>query len=102
MEQQLIFISTIHICIDEYKYSGHGIGCDRKGTFSFGNGFGRNCITFVVDMRSSVHADNKKKDILILGEDPTQGLEGTTLTPEKNIQLILQKITKKKLFELAL
>ena len=53
-------------------------------------------------MRSSVHADNKKKDILILGEDPTQGLEGTTLTPEKNIQLILQKITKKKLFELAL
>ena len=34
-------------------------------------------------MSSSTHADNKKKDILILGEDPTQGLDGTTLTAEK-------------------
>ena len=34
-------------------------------------------------MSSSAHADNKKKDILILGEDPTQGLDGTTLTAEK-------------------
>ena len=28
----------------------------------------------------SVHVDNKKKDILILGEGPTQRLDGTTLT----------------------
>ena len=34
-------------------------------------------------MRFSVHVDNKKKDILILGEGPTQGLGGTTLTAEK-------------------
>ena len=27
-----------------------------------------------------VHVDNKKNDILILGEDPTQGLDDTTLT----------------------
>ena len=26
-------------------------------------------------MSSSVHVDNKKKDILILGKGPTQGLE---------------------------
>ena len=45
-------------------------------------------------MSSSVHVDNKKKDILILGESPTQGLDGTTLTAEINIQLILQKIIK--------
>ena len=32
--------------IDEYKYSGYGVGFDRKGTFTFGNGFGRNCIIF--------------------------------------------------------
>ena len=31
-------------------------------------------------MNSSVHVGNKKKDILILGEGPTQGLDGTTLT----------------------
>ena len=30
--------------IDQYKYSGYGIGFDRKGEFSFGNRFGRNCI----------------------------------------------------------
>ena len=30
-----------------------------------------------------------KKDILILGEGPTQGLDGTTLTAEKSIQLTL-------------
>ena len=33
-------------------------------------------------MSSSVHIDNKKKDILILGRGPTQGLEHT-LTTEK-------------------
>ena len=35
-------------------------------------------------MRSSVHVDNKRKDILILGEGPTQGLGDTTLTAEAN------------------
>ena len=34
-------------------------------------------------MSSSAHVDNKDKDILILGEGPTQGLDGTTLTVEK-------------------
>ena len=31
-------------------------------------------------MSSSVHIDNKEKDILILAEALTQGLDGTTLT----------------------
>ena len=30
-------------------------------------------------MSSSVHNDSKKKDILILGEGTTQGLDDTTL-----------------------
>ena len=33
-------------------------------------------------MRSSVHVDNKGKDILILGEEPTQRLDDTTLIAE--------------------
>ena len=36
--------------IDKCKYSGYGIGFDIKGTFSIGNGFGRNCIAFGVDI----------------------------------------------------
>ena len=74
---------TKHDDIDEYNYSGYGIGFDRKGSFSFGNGFGRNVIIFVVDMSSSVHVDNKKKDIQLLSEGSTQGLYGTTLIAEK-------------------
>ena len=69
--------------IGKYGYSGHEIGFDRKSGFSFpGGGFGQNVIIFGVDMSSSVHVDNKKKDILILGKGPTQGLEHT-LTAEK-------------------
>ena len=36
-------------------------------------------------MSSSVHIGNKKKDVLILSEGPTQGLDGTTLTAEDSI-----------------
>ena len=39
-------------------------------------------------MSSSVHVDNKKKDILILGEGPTQRLEHWL--QKKCIHLILQ------------
>ena len=58
--------------IDKYGYSGYGIGFDRKSSFSFpGGGFGQNVIIFGVDMSSSAHIDNKKKDILILGKEHT-------------------------------
>ena len=40
-------------------------------------------------MSSSVHVDNKKKDILILDEGPMQGLDGTTLTAEKKYSINL-------------
>ena len=36
-------------------------------------------------MGSSVHIDNKKKDVLILGKYPTQGLGQHSLTAEKNL-----------------
>ena len=71
-----------HAVVDLYKYSGYGIGFDRKGYYSIANEIGRNVIIFGVDMSSSQHIDNKKKDILILGKGPTQGLEHT-LTAEK-------------------
>ena len=43
---------------------------------------GKNVIIFGADMSSSVHVDNKSKDIVILGERPTQGLDDSTLTVE--------------------
>ena len=33
-------------------------------------------------MNSSMHIDNKRKDILILVDEPTQRLDNTTLTAE--------------------
>ena len=61
--------------INQCKYPGKGIGFDRKGTFSFGNGVGSNAISFGVDMSLSKEIDNRKRDILILGKGPTQELE---------------------------
>ena len=81
--------------IDKYGYSAYGIGFDRKSSFSFPSGeFGQNVIMFGVDTSSSAHIDKKKKDILILGKGPTQGLEHT-LTTEK-IYSINFTGTKKK------
>ena len=83
---------TKHADIDKYRFSGYGIGFDRKGSFSFpGGGFGQNVIIFGVDMSSSVHVDNKKKDILIIGKGPIQGLgKHSSTTEKKYIQLILR------------
>ena len=69
--------------IDNYKYSGYGIGFDRRSSFSFlSGGFGQNVLIFGADLNSSIDVDNKKKDILVLGRGPTQGLE-STLRAEK-------------------
>ena len=73
---------TKHVDIDLYKYSGYGIEFDKKRFFSNGHEVYRNVIIFGVDMNSSPHIDDKKKDILILGKGPRQGLEHT-LAAEK-------------------
>ena len=51
-------------------------------------------------MSSSVHVDNKGKDILILGEGPTQGLDDTTLTAEAKYPINFTQSGKR--FELRL
>ena len=68
--------------IDKYRYSGYDIGFDRETSFSFRNEVDKNAINFGVDMSSSSKVDNRKKDILILGKGPTQGLEHTLSAEE--------------------
>ena len=59
---------------DINKY-GYDIGFDRRSSFSFpGRGYGQNILIFGADMSSSAHIDNKKKELLVLGKGPTQGL----------------------------
>ena len=55
---------------------------------------GKNVIIFEVDMSSSVPIDNKGKDILILGEGPTQGLHDTTLTAEAKYPINFTQLGK--------
>ena len=45
-------------------------------------------------MNSSVHANNKKNNILVLCKAFVQGINGTTIYAEKCIRLILTKIIK--------
>ena len=41
-------------------------------------------------MSSSVYTDNKRKDILIIGKGPAQGLDDATLAAETQFQFIFQ------------
>ena len=45
-------------------------------------------------MSSYGHVDNKGKDILILGEGPTQGLDDTTLTTESKYPISFTQLGK--------
>ena len=82
--------------IDQYKYSGYGIGFDSGGTFSFPNGsFGENVIICGVDMSSYVHANSKMNNILVLGKGFTQGINDTTIYAEKTYSINFTKAKRK-------
>ena len=90
-----LFGGVKNVDINKYKYSGHGIEFDMKGTFEFpAIGFARNVINFGVDMSSSPHIDNKRKDIFILGKGPKQRSEHT-LTVEKLFSINFTEHNKK-------
>ena len=87
--------------IDLYKYSGYGVGFERKGEFSFGSRrFGRNCIIFGADMSSSVRANNKTKNILVFGKNFVQGLDNTTIYAAKMYSINFTENNKKNFLSL--
>ena len=68
--------------LDKYKYSSYGIDFDSCSEFLQTEALKKKVIIFATDMSSSVHTDNKNKDMLILGEGSTQGLDYTKLAAE--------------------
>ena len=69
--------------LDKFNYGGYGIGFDScSGLWFRDRSMRKNVILFDADMRSSLHIDNKNRNILILGEGPTQRLHNTKLTGE--------------------
>ena len=70
----------------------NGIGFDSRSQFSWTDGsWGKNG----TDMNSSMHVDNKKKNILVLGEESTQGLYNTTITVEDKYPIHLTESGKR-------
>ena len=69
---------------NKYKYSGYGIGFDAPRSFSLsdGSGFGKNVIIFDVDIPN-------------LGKGPTQKLDDTTMTAEKEYAINFSEQQKK-------
>ena len=56
---------------DKYKYTVYRIGFDSRSEVLFTDGnCGKNAIIFGTDMSSSVHVDNRGKNILTHGEGP--------------------------------
>ena len=72
-------------------YSGYGITFDSAGSWNFGNNFVRNVIIFDVDNSLSSHFDNRKNKFLILGEDPTYGINGSFGSLEKKFGINFTK-----------
>ena len=67
---------------NKYKYGGYGIGFDSRSLYSLtDNTTRRIIIIFGADVNSSVDIDKKGKDIIILGDEPTQRSDDT-LTAE--------------------
>ena len=65
---------------DKYKYLYLSTGYGIEFLFTDGS-YRKNVFIFGADMSSSVHVDNTGKDVLILGEGPTQGLNDMTKYP---------------------
>ena len=48
-------------------------------------GFAKNAVIFGADLSSSVHANNRKNNILVLGKGFTQELNDTTIYAEGSV-----------------
>ena len=78
-----VFKLTKNADPDKYRYNGYGIGFDARSQFLLSNSeWGKNDVIFGVDNSSSVHGDNRKKDILVFCEGPTDWFDDAAITAE--------------------
>ena len=90
------FKLTKNVDPGKYVYSGYGIGLNLRSEFPLpDSSVDQNDNTFGVDMNSSMHIDNKKKDILILRKGPTQGFEDITLIAEAQYSINYSRWNRK-------
>ena len=76
---------------DKCSCSEYDIGFHSCSFFSPPNlDWSENVIIFGVENSSSVHIANKKKNIIVIGGGPTQGLDDTKINQKLNISLLFQ------------
>ena len=75
----------------KFIYNGRGIAFDGEGFWSFDNDSARNVVIFGVDNSSSSHTDNKKNNLLVLGEGLINGINDSNGAAGKKLVLTLVK-----------
>ena len=82
--------------LDKYKYNGYGKGFGSCSEFLLSDdSMGKIVIIFGADMSSSVHIENKWKDILFLGKGSKQGLDDAAITAEAKYPINFTKANKR-------
>ena len=76
-------------------YSGSGITFDGACSWNFGNDFAKNVVIFVADNSSSSHANSCKNNFLLLGEGPSDGINGSFGSLEKTFCIDFSKANAK-------
>ena len=84
----------------KHKYSGYGIGFDSRSEFPLPVGSMKKKMSLFL-VSSSMHIDNKRKDILILGEGPTEGLHDTTSIAEAKYAINFTRSRKRFVLSLC-
>ena len=80
----------------KHKYEGYGICFGEGGMFSMGNiNNDRNVLIFGVHENSVMHLNNKANNIFIMGDGIVQGINDTTLYPEKIYSQNFTAVNKK-------
>ena len=74
----------------------------EQSSWGFGIDFTRNAIVHGVDNSSSYHADNRKKNVLLFGQAPTDDINDSVGTAEKKFSINFSEAKKKIWFEFAL
>ena len=65
------------------------------------NDYGRNVIIFGVDKSLSFHSNNRKNNILMLGEGGTFGINGSFGVPKKRFNINFSKVNTKSCLSLC-
>ena len=71
----------------KYVYSGYGVTFHGTGLWKFGDDFARNVAFFTVDSSLPSHTDYRKYTVLVLGDVPTDDINGSIKTAEEHFSI---------------